>query len=144
MMPGRTFLPTLVEGVTRVAAALLVLMLLGVAIDIELRFSPYLQGPWNWSGLIPIAFGIVLEVVGTIAFWKYGAGTPHPAVPPKRLVVEGPYAYTRNPLYLARFTILLGSSLLLGSLGVLLLLVGLVLFVTLVLLPRAERRLASR
>ena len=143
-MPGRALIPTLVEGVLRVAAALLVLLLSGLAIDTFLRLAPYLQGPWNWVGMIPIVFGIVLEVMGTVAFWKYGEGTPHPAAPPRWLVWEGPYAYTRNPLYLARFAILLGSSLLLGSIGVLLLLGGLVLSIQFVLLPREERRLASR
>jgi protein-S-isoprenylcysteine O-methyltransferase Ste14 len=144
-LPGRAaLLPTLVEGPLRVTAALTVLVLSGLSIDIWLRFPPYVRGPWNWSGLVLIALGIVLEFLGTLAFSKYGAGTPHPAAPPIWLVREGPYAYMRNPLYLARFSILLGSSVLLGSTGVLVVLLGLILFVHLVLLPREERRLSAK
>src|SRR5438552_15031196 len=85
-MPGRDLIPALVEGVLRVAAALLVLILSGLAIDTLLRFAPYLQGPWNWVGMIPIVFGVVLEAMGTVAFWRYGEGTPHPARSEERRV----------------------------------------------------------
>src|SRR5207247_5793975 len=116
-MPGRDLIPALVEGVLRVAAALLVLILSGLAIDTLLRFAPYLQGPWNWVGMIPIVFGAVLEAMGTVAFWRYGEGIPQRAAPPRWLVWDVLYAYTSNPLYLARFTILLGSPLLFASIG---------------------------
>jgi protein-S-isoprenylcysteine O-methyltransferase Ste14 len=143
-MPERTLGRTLAEGVFRVIATLIVLTVSGLGLDIGLHLSRYLSGPLSWAGLGPIAVGVGLEVLGTVAFWKQGGGTPHPVAPPKRLVLDGPYAYTRNPLYLGRFSILLGVSILLGSPGILVVLFALILFVQLVLLPREERRLAAR
>ena len=59
--------------------------------------------------------GIVLIFVG-VAGWFYcvtlfyslGKGTPVPTHPPKRLVIKGPYQYTRNPMYVSVLVILLG------------------------------------
>jgi protein-S-isoprenylcysteine O-methyltransferase Ste14 len=135
---------TLTEGVFRVIATLIVLTLSGLGLDIGLRLPSYVSGAWGWAGLGPIAFGVGLEVLGTVAFWKHGGGTPHPVAPPKRLVLDGPFAYTRNPLYLGRFSILFGVSILVGSPGILVVLIGLILFVQFVLVPREERRLAAR
>jgi protein-S-isoprenylcysteine O-methyltransferase Ste14 len=143
-MPERTLGRTLAEGVLRVIATLIVLTVSGLGLDIGLRLPSYGSGPWSWAGLGPIAVGVGLEVLGTVAFWKQGGGTPHPVAPPKRLVLDGPFAYTRNPLYLGRFLILFGVSIVLGSPGILVVLVGLILFVQFVLLPREERRLAAR
>ncbi len=143
-MTGRLPAQTLVEGILRVILVLLVLVLLGLATDAIFRIHPYLEPPWSWTGIVPISLGVGLEALGTRALSKYGAGSPHPRDPPKHLVVDGPYAYSRNPLYLARFWILFGFSLLFGSEGILAMLVGLVLFVEFVLLPREERRLAGK
>jgi protein-S-isoprenylcysteine O-methyltransferase Ste14 len=56
------------------------------------------------------------------SFWNFasrGHGTPHPADPPKELVSEGPYRYTRNPQYTGAVLILLGHFLWSGSLALL-------------------------
>ena len=77
-MPGQTLGRTLAEGVLRVMAALFVLTLLGLGLDLGLRLQSHLWGPWFWAGLLPVALGIGLEAWGTLAFWKYGGGTPIP------------------------------------------------------------------
>jgi protein-S-isoprenylcysteine O-methyltransferase Ste14 len=143
-MREQTLGRTLAEGVFRVIATLLVLTVSGFGLDIGLRLPAYVSGSWGWAGIVPIAVGVGLEVLGTVAFWKQGGGTPHPGAPPKRLVLHGPYGHTRNPLYLGRFLILFGVSILLGSPGILAVLFGLILFVQFVLLPREEHRLAAR
>jgi hypothetical protein len=60
-------------------------------------------------GLFAIALAIYLWSVWNFA--SRGRGTPLPIDAPKRLVVQGPYLYTRNPMYLALFTALLGPPL---------------------------------
>ena len=47
---------------------------------------------------------------------KRGGGGPGLETPPERLVTTGPYAYTRNPMYLGHIIFLLGLTLSLNSL----------------------------
>jgi protein-S-isoprenylcysteine O-methyltransferase Ste14 len=46
---------------------------------------------------------------------KHGGGGPGLDRPPERLVLTGPYAYTRNPMYLGHLIYLLGITLALSS-----------------------------
>jgi protein-S-isoprenylcysteine O-methyltransferase Ste14 len=46
---------------------------------------------------------------------KHGGGGPGLETPPDRLVSTGPYAYSRNPMYLGHLIYLLGLSLTLRS-----------------------------
>lgn len=77
-------------------------------------------GGWSrWVGWVLIAatFGLV--------FWSAQAfkrhETPiHPRRKPKTLLTSGPYALSRNPIYLAMVIIALGTAFLCGSLGALL------------------------
>lgn len=51
------------------------------------------------------------ETMWTIVVFKtIGKGTPNPKVPPKELVISGPYKYSRNPMALGGFLFLLGES----------------------------------
>lgn len=47
---------------------------------------------------------------------KHGGGGPGLETPPDRLVDTGPYAYTRNPMYLGHLVFLIGLTLTLQSL----------------------------
>ncbi|MGH7829567.1 MAG: methyltransferase family protein [Candidatus Binatia bacterium] len=47
---------------------------------------------------------------------KHGGGGPGLETPPERLVTRGPYAYTRNPMYLGHVIFLCGLALSLQSL----------------------------
>ena len=46
---------------------------------------------------------------------KWGGGGPGLEAPPDRLVSSGPYAYTRNPMYLGHIIFLIGLTLTLQS-----------------------------
>ena len=46
---------------------------------------------------------------------KHGGGGPGLETPPERLVSSGPYAYTRNPMYLGHLIFLIGVTLTLQS-----------------------------
>ena len=66
---------------------------------------------------------IVLGGIGILAFLvqfvREGHGTPAPFMPPRRLVVRGPFRYVRNPAYVCAVSLVAGQSLYLGKLGVL-------------------------
>jgi len=65
------------------------------------------------AGLIVAAAAILLHAFGR--FVVDGLGTPAPVAPTERLVVNGPYRYVRNPMYLAVAAALGGQALVLGS-----------------------------
>lgn len=67
-------------------------------------------------GVFLIMLGIMIAVLVTQLFWYVGRGTPVPFEPPFVLVEQGLFNYSRNPMYLGFAAILLGISLLYGSL----------------------------
>ena len=79
----------------------------------------------NLGLTLPFSLGFfaVATAIYLWSVWNFatrGRGTPLPTDAPKRLVIQGHYLYTRNPMYLALFTALLGWLLLYQSLGLLL------------------------
>lgn len=76
-------------------------------------------------GVAQVAGGFILLVGAALAlacvltFAFVGRGTPAPFDPPRRLVIGGPYAFVRNPMYLGAGTALTGAALFFGSVGLL-------------------------
>jgi protein-S-isoprenylcysteine O-methyltransferase Ste14 len=64
-----------------------------------------------------LAAGAAVLVQAFVRFVAEGLGSPAPIVPTQRLVVDGPYRYVRNPMYLAVVAIIVGQALLLGQPG---------------------------
>lgn len=67
------------------------------------------------GGLGSISFGAGLYLWCATNFVRRGHGTPAPIDPPKHLVVTGPYRLTRNPMYVAVVSVVMGESLLFQS-----------------------------
>jgi protein-S-isoprenylcysteine O-methyltransferase Ste14 len=79
----------------------------------------------SWSGIArPVAIevqqvaGMVIGAAGAaVALWciftfaTAGRGTPAPFDPPRRLVIEGPYRFVRNPMYIGAGFALAGAAL---------------------------------
>ena len=99
----------------------LVLLALQAVID---RGWPHLN-PW---GLPLLAWGYgQYKLVGQLRT-RRGGGGPGMANPPERLVMDGPYRFTRNPMYLGHLVFFLGLAIVFSGLAWLLLLVHLVWF----------------
>jgi len=67
------------------------------------------------GGMMMIA-GVALYL--TCAFWGFalrGEGTPAPIDPPKKLVMQGPYRFVRNPMYWSVATVMIGEALMFRS-----------------------------
>ncbi|HEX6391669.1 MAG TPA: isoprenylcysteine carboxylmethyltransferase family protein [Solirubrobacteraceae bacterium] len=92
-------------------------------------FLEALVGPWLiTSGFEPGDTGPALQATGAVliaagaavVLWCFarfvtdGAGTPSPLAPPARLVARGPYARSRNPMYVATATIIAGEGVLIA------------------------------
>ena len=61
------------------------------------------------------ALGVALYLRAVWDFAVLGKGTPAPIDAPKRLVVQGIYRYTRNPLYISMLTAIAGWAALFGT-----------------------------
>ena len=86
----------------------------------------------GWLGAAPIAFGVWLYAWCAWGFATVGRGTPSPHDPPRALVTDGPYARSRNPMYVAVVAVVIGLALVYGS--------GAVLAYALVLAASFHRR----
>src|SRR5712692_7636694 len=96
-----------------------------------------LQGPGGavlllpsiWMvGFLPLLMGVGLYLWCAGAFTFIGKGTPAPIDAPKVLVIQGPYDWVRNPMYIAVLSVVIGEAMLFRSF----LLVGYTLLVGLV------------
>ena len=77
------------------------------------QLVPY---PWNASGIIPLALGVILNIVADRAFKKTGT-TVKPFEISTTLVTSGAFRFSRNPMYLGMVLILTGAAILLGALS---------------------------
>ena len=78
--------------------------------------------PGGWQSfrpiaLLPLGVGSVLLLWCVRDFYVTGKGALAPWSPPRNLVVVGLYRWSRNPMYLAVFLILLGWAVGLGTRG---------------------------
>ena len=82
---------------------------------IKIGWLNYLLGPALTAG------GIALVIWSVHTQYKVGDGTPAPMVATKKLVTQGPYFYTRNPMTLGAFILYAGIGIWMNS-GVLIIL----------------------
>jgi protein-S-isoprenylcysteine O-methyltransferase Ste14 len=105
---------------------------------------------WRGGELTVMPLGIVLLIWGYLQYrvvgsyrWRHGGGGPGFDRPPQRIVSDGAYAYTRNPMYLGHLIFMAGLALTFWSgLALLILLVNIAWFHIRVL--RDEKRLLSQ
>lgn len=72
---------------------------------------PTAIGRWQVAGMLLGAAGAALALSCIFAFVFVGRGTPAPFDPPRRLVVQGPYRFVRNPMYIGAGLALAGVAL---------------------------------
>jgi protein-S-isoprenylcysteine O-methyltransferase Ste14 len=90
---------------------------------------PAIIGAWQAAGMVLGAGGAALALACILTCVFVGRGTPAPFDPPRRLMVQGPYRFVRNPMYLGAGLALAGAALFYQSIP-LLAYAGLFLFIT--------------
>ena len=74
----------------------------------------WLHFPWRYIGIIIMVLGFSLSLGSGMFFRKLGTN-PRPGTRATLIVTKGPFKYTRNPMYLGLITMLIGTSILLGT-----------------------------
>ncbi|TMJ12602.1 MAG: isoprenylcysteine carboxylmethyltransferase family protein [Bacillati bacterium ANGP1] len=97
-----------------------VLLLMAVVLMVVLHYvlpvARWLAWPWRALGALPIAMALLVGFWGAVQFRRHDT-TIIPFEQSTALIAEGPYRYSRNPLYISMTLILVGLWILLGSLS---------------------------
>lgn len=122
------------------AAFFATLLLLG-PVHLLLPIVHVFRFPWSMFGVIGLVLAVPVASGQQSAFGRHRQGGMYTDVP-TRLITDGPFRYTRNPLYLAMALATLGIAVMLGSLGALLLIAAEVAVMTVGI--RYEERVLHR
>lgn len=95
------------------------------------------------AGALLIAAGASISVSGVLAFRRAGT-SPNPTKPTAALALDGPYRFTRNPMYLGLAVASAGIAAVFNALWPLVLLPVTVVLVTRLVIVREERYLDVR
>lgn len=95
---------------------LLAALSLQLALHYLAPLRQWLPPPWTFFGIAPIALGCLLTLWAALLFRRRGTGI-RPFTEVRALVAEGPYRFTRNPMYLGMVLVSVGVALCCGTLG---------------------------
>ena len=128
--------------------SLVVLVFLGGLIGGALVnfFLPLFIWPNAWVrlvGIIPLAVGVWLFSSARATFRRHQTALM-PWTPSARLVQDGPYRFSRNPIYLAFFSLYLGVAFVFDSGYILIMLVVVFVLFDRMQVPREERYLQEK
>jgi len=118
-------------------------ILLCIALHFLVPILYIILSPWNLFGLIPLFFGLWINLSADRAF-KKAETTVKPFVQSNALIQDGVFRWTRNPMYLGFVVILLGISVLLRSLSPYIVVVAFIVLINLVFIRVEERMLEEK
>lgn len=109
------------------------------------QFDPFAtgfssMGSMQWDGLVLLGLGAVL-MVWSIRHMARAMTTVIPHLEPQHLVTDGPFGFSRNPIYLADALMLTGFIFLLGSLVALPVVAGFCVLIEIRFIRAEEARL---
>lgn len=103
----------------------------------------WIAGPWRYLGFIPAAAGLFVILCAAGLFRKRGT-TLKPFKESSALVIEGPFRFTRNPMYLSLLITLTGAAVVLGTVTPLLVLPAFAWLITALFIRKEEAMLIER
>lgn len=111
-----------------------------VILQLTLPGPTLIPRPWNLTGLVPLAFGVWLNLAADKAM-HLARTTVKPFEKPASLITSGAFRICRHPMYLGFVSILLGVALLLEGLTPLLVVVAFVILMEVFFIRLEERNL---
>jgi len=91
-----------------------------------------------------MAAGFVWAMWAVYVQVTQGHGTPVPAMAPRKLIVDGPYQYSRNPMALGTIMLYLGLAVALGSYSAVIIVLVLALLLLFYIRKVEEKKMAER
>ncbi len=95
-------------------ACLMISIAIMVALHFLLPVRQVVPSPYRYLGIALLVIGLVLNIWSDQIF-KKAKTTVNPFERSSRLVTEGPYRFSRHPMYLGMVVILIGLAVVLGS-----------------------------
>ena len=105
--------------------------------------SRYIPWPWNITAILPIAAGLILNLLADKAL-KIHQTTVRPFQESTALVTNGVFCLSRNPMYLGMVLILTGLALFLGSITPWLIVILFVIVIKNIFIKAEEARLEQK
>ncbi len=96
-------------------AYLMVYLLLAMILHFVLPIKQLIYAPYKYSGILLIGIEVWLNIWADGLFKKKKT-TINPFEKSSTLVLEGPFRFSRHPMYVGMVIILLGEAIILGSL----------------------------
>ena len=115
-------------------------LLLAIVLHFIFPVKKIVRPPYIYSGIALIVLGVVLNIWSD-ALFKKKKTTIKPFEGPTKLEVSGPFAISRHPMYLGMAIILLGTSVVLGSLIAFIFPISFVIVMNVIFIPLEERNL---
>jgi protein-S-isoprenylcysteine O-methyltransferase Ste14 len=135
----------IIAGMLFVLLIPFLLVVASAAVDVWLHIPRFFASPLNLiAGGILIAGGLSLAQWTIYTQMDVGRGTPVPAMPTQKLIVQGPFAWCRNPMTLGTFLAYLGIAVCIGSFSAVVLVVILMALLLLYLKKVEEKELEAR
>jgi protein-S-isoprenylcysteine O-methyltransferase Ste14 len=92
----------------------LILLVAMVALHLALPGPAVLAFPYNLTGVVVAALGLAVTLSGARLFARVGTNI-RTFNEPGKLVTDGPFCWSRNPMYLGFLLLLLGTATMLGT-----------------------------
>src|SRR4030043_42891 len=95
-------------------SCLMLFLFLSISAHFIFPVRKYVNWPFSCIGLLFIGIGIWLNIWADNLFHKYNT-TVKPFEKPTHFIEEGPFLFSRNPMYLGMLAILIVVAVLLGT-----------------------------
>jgi len=142
---GRWVVTLVLAGLLIVGIIPFLVVVASLSIDSWLGLPSFAIGAINpIAGFILAALGLGLGLWSIQAQLKIGQGTPVPMVPTKKLVMQAPFTYCRNPMTLGTIIAYLGICVWIGSISALVIVLILATCLILYIKLLEEKELAVR
>ena len=121
----------------------IILLLLLIGFHFIFPIFKFVFYPYNYSGIILILFGIIMNL-WTDSLFKKKQTTVKPHEMPNFFIALGSFRLSRHPMYLGMLSILFGTAIFLGSLSPFVFPIIFIIIIEKLFIPMEEKNLKKK